>query len=424
MNPTIFISIAAYREFDLIHTVRDCFAQAADPNRLRVCICWQRDVADSLAELESDPRVDIIDVPYRESRGVCWARNLIQQHYDGEAYTLQLDGHHRFAPQWDRTMIDMVERLRAAGVAKPILTGYVPGYEPWNDPDGRRREVWGTGLDRFECSGVVFMRPFVPPPPLMAPLPCRFWSAHFSFTLGRFNEEVVIDPHGYFHGEEIVTGVRAWTSGYDLFTPHETVLWHEYSRKGRICHWNDHADWGTRNDEAITRYRRQFGVDGTAREIFAPYGFGTQRSLHEYERFAGMEFATRGVQRSAIDNGSPPDPFRHASDEEWRAHLVTSHCTDVYIERARLESGDCDMWGVFANAEDGTELFREDYMRPRCEEILSSQGPGVIQFFISFFARRQPHKWTVWPHSFKRGWLDRIDGLWPRPTPTPPSTTS
>jgi hypothetical protein len=37
-------------------------------------------------------------------------------------------------------------------------------------------------------------------------VPCRFWSAHFSFSDGHFNREVIIDPQGYFHAEEISTG--------------------------------------------------------------------------------------------------------------------------------------------------------------------------------------------------------------------------
>lgn len=419
MKPTIYISVAAYREFDLLATLRDGLANAEDASRLRVCICWQRDAADSLAELESDPRIDIIDVPYAESQGVCWARHLIQRRYGGETYTLQIDGHHRFAPRWDRRLIDMLERLRSAGVAKPILTGYVPGFDPWNDPGGRCPDVWALGIDRFEPGGVVFMRPFVPPAPPSAPMPSRFWSAHFSFTLGRFNEEVVIDPRGYFHSEEIVMCVRAWTHGYDLFNPNETLLWHEYSRKGRVCHWDDHADWGRRNARAIDLYRRQFGLDGTPRERLEPYSFGTQRSFRDYERFAGVEFATRGVQRYTIAHGFPPDPLQHAPEEEWRAQLLTSHCIDVFIERARLEIDDCDMWGVFANAEDGSELFRQDYLRPRCEEILAGQRGDHVHFSIAFFDRRRPHTWTVWPHSLERGWLDRIDGRWPPPAPTP-----
>ncbi|MDX2170748.1 MAG: GlcNAc-transferase family protein [Deltaproteobacteria bacterium] len=421
MSPSIFVSIAAYREFDLVNTLRDCFAQAADPERLRVCICWQHEASESLQEFEADPRVDIIDVPYQESRGVCWARHEIQRRYDGSPYTLQIDGHHRFAPGWDAQLIDMIEQLRHKGVAKPILTGYVPGYDPWNDPAGRVRDVWGLGIDRFEGGGVVFMRPFVLPADLTEPVPCRFWSAHFSFTIGRFNEEVLIDPHGYFHGEEIVTCARAYTHGYDLFTPHRTLLWHEYSRKGRICHWNDHADWGLRNTRAINRYRRHLGVDGTVREDQSPYDLGSERSLTDYERYAGIEFATRGVQRRTVANAIPPDPLQHASDEQWRAELLISHCADVWIERARLEFDDLNMWGIFANAADGTELHREDYLRDRYSPILTSQSGDHIGFFISFFDQRRPDRWTVWPHSLQRGWLPRVDGAWPRPAPTPPT---
>ncbi|MGE0449059.1 MAG: GlcNAc-transferase family protein [Vicinamibacterales bacterium] len=418
MTPTIFISVAAYREFDLVNTLRDCLAQADDPSRLRICLCWQRAPGESLDGLDRDPRLTVIDVPYEQSRGVCWARHQIQEHYAGETYSLQIDGHHRFAPCWDRRLIDMLEQLRADGFPKPILTGYAPAFDPSNDR-ARTQAVWGLGLDRFEPGGVVFMRPFVPRTPPTRPMPCRFWSAHFSFTVGGFNDEVRIDPHGYFHAEEIGTCVRAWTHGYDLFTPHETLIWHEYSRKGRTCHWDDHSDWGVRHGRAVDRYRRQFGVDGTPLLDCAPYGFGTKRSVREYERFAGIEFATRGVLRSTIDHEYPPDPLCTAPEEEWREQLLTSHCTDVTIERTRLELDDCHMWSVIANAEDGTELFREDYLSDRFAPILSSQHGDHVQFFIAFFSRRQPHTWTVWPHSLRRGWLDRVDGAWPRRTPSP-----
>jgi hypothetical protein len=420
VTPTIFISVAAYREFDLVSTLRDCFAQAADPGRLRVCVCWQHAADESLGGLESDPRLIVIDVPHTESRGVCWARHEIQRHYDGETYALQIDGHHRFAPHWDCRLIDMLEQLRATGVPKPILTTYAPAFEPWND-QARTQAVWGLGFDRFEPAGVVFMKPFVSPVPASRPVPCRFWSAHFSFTLGCFNQEVRIDPHGYFHAEEIVTCVRAWTHGYDMFSPHETLIWHEYSRRGRICHWDDHSDWGMRHGQAVQRYRRQFGVDGTARVDCAPYGFGTARSVHDYERFAGIEFATRGVLPSTIAHEPPRDSLQRANDDEWREQLLISHCADIVVERRRLEFDDCHMWSIMAHGEDGTELFRDDYLADRFGPILSSQHGEHLGFFISFYSRHQPSTWTVWPHSLTRGWLDRVDGQWPRRLPSPPS---
>ena len=64
--------------------------------------------------------------------------------------------------------------------------------------------MWLTGFDKFEPGGVVFMRPFVPEAPPTGPVPTRFWSGHFNFTLGQWNDEVPIDPEAYFHSEEIV----------------------------------------------------------------------------------------------------------------------------------------------------------------------------------------------------------------------------
>ena len=107
--PTIFVQIASYRDAELLPTLRDCIAKAAHPEHLRFGLCWQHDETEDLSELLSDPRFRMIDVPYQESKGVCWARNAIQSLYDGETYTLQLDSHHRFMPAWDTALINMLE---------------------------------------------------------------------------------------------------------------------------------------------------------------------------------------------------------------------------------------------------------------------------------------------------------------------------
>ncbi len=65
---------------------------------------------------------------------------------------------------------------------------------------------------------------------LQRPLRARFVSAHFLFTLGAFVNDVPYDPELYFHGEEIMLAIRAFTHGYDLFHPPEHILWHEYTR--------------------------------------------------------------------------------------------------------------------------------------------------------------------------------------------------
>ena len=66
---------------------------------LVIGICRQfhpEDGFDNLDKYKDDKRFRVIDVPYEESKGVCWARHQVQQVYSGETYTLQIDSHMRF----------------------------------------------------------------------------------------------------------------------------------------------------------------------------------------------------------------------------------------------------------------------------------------------------------------------------------------
>ena len=132
---TIFIQIAAYRDPELIPTLKDCLAMADRPDNLHFGICRQycpKDKFDDLAEFTDDSRFQIIDIPYKDSKGACWARNKIQQLYKDETYTLQLDSHHRFAKGWDTALIKMLRKLQDKGHKKPLLTSYASSISIYN----------------------------------------------------------------------------------------------------------------------------------------------------------------------------------------------------------------------------------------------------------------------------------------------------
>jgi Glycosyltransferase (GlcNAc) len=141
----IFIQIASYRDPELLPTLIDCLENAKYPERLVFGIAWQHsseDAWDTLYNYKDDPRFKIIDIDYTASRGVCWARKQIGELWDGEKYTLQLDSHHRFVKDWDVKCVDMFNGLLAAGYKKPLISGYIPSYDPDNDPGARLVEPW------------------------------------------------------------------------------------------------------------------------------------------------------------------------------------------------------------------------------------------------------------------------------------------
>jgi len=413
---TIFIQIASYRDPQLLPTIKSILENAKYPKNLRFGICRQyhpEDGFDSLDEYKDDNRFRVIDVLYSESKGVCWARNQVQQLYKNEKYTLQIDSHMRFEKNWDDVLIKMLKELQKDGYNKPLLTGYVSSFDPDNDPEGRVTEPWRMVFDRFIPEGAVFFLPEVIPDwkKLKSPVPARFYSAHFCFTLGEFSKEVQHDPEFYFHGEEISIAVRAYTHGYDLFHPHKVVVWHEYTRKNRTKQWDDDKDWVNKNNRAHLKNRKLFSIDD---EVFNPddfgiYGFGTERSLKDYESYAGIRFSVRGVQQFTLDKKYPPNPNYYETEEEWEKSFssIFKHCID--IGHNLVPENDYDFWVVAFHDENDETIFRQD---ADIHEIhrMKQDPEGYCKIWREFQTIKKPRYWVVWPHSNSKGWCDRIRG--------------
>jgi len=412
----IFVQIASYRDPELIPTIKHMIKNAKHPKNLRLSIVRQfhpDDKFDDLTEYENDDRFRIVNIPYKEAKGVCWARHLTQEVYDGEEYTLQLDSHMRFVKDWDDIAIKMIKQLQADGYKKPLLTGYVSSYDPENDPQGRITVPWRMVFDRFIPEGAIFFLPETIPgwDDLEKPVPSRFYSAHFTFTLGKFAKEVRHDPEFYFHGEEISIAVRAYTHGYDLFHPHRIIAWHEYTRKGRTKHWDDNSDWGERNTKSHSKNRRLFGMDGETydKKEFGKYGFGKVRTLRDYEKYAGVLFSKRAVQQHTLDKNYPPNPNVYETEEEWLGSFaqIFKHCID--IDYKLVPEKDYDFWAVAFHDENDDTIHRKDADKDEVNRLLNDPD-GYGKLWREFQTDKKPTYWVVWPHSISKGWCDRLTG--------------
>jgi len=411
----IFVQIAAYRDPQLIPTLENMLENAKNPENLRIGVANQFSPNDNFGSLEiyeKDERFRIMNIPFEESKGVCWARNLVQQLYDGEEYTLQIDSHMRFAPNWDEEMIGMIKQLQEKGYEKPLLTGYVSSFDPENDPQGRVQEPWRMAFDRFIPEGAVFFLPETIPGwrDLTEPVPARFYSAHYAFTLGQFSVEVQHNPEYYFHGEEISIAARAYTWGYDLFHPHKVLIWHEYTRKGRTKQWDDDKTWGEKNTQSHLINRKLFGMDGLEQEGHdGPWGFGTVRTLRDYEKYSGLLFSKRAVQQYTLDKHYPPNPYPYESEEDWMKNFasVFKHCID--INYSSVPENDYEFWVVAFHGSNDETLFRKDADRNEVIRIMNDPD-GYGKIWREFQTETKPAYWVVWPFSTSKGWCERITG--------------
>lgn len=410
----IFVQIAAYRDPELVPTIKNCIANAKHPENLVFSISWQHsknDAWDNLDEFINDKRFKIIDIDYSDSKGCCWARNLLQQQYAGETYTLQLDSHHRFVKDWDIILIKMYKDLQAKGYAKPLITAYLPQYNPSNDPEGRTMIPYKMNFDRFIPEGAVF---FLPAnidnwKELTEPVRARFYSAHFAFTTGDFVKEVPHDPNYYFHGEEISVGVRAYTHGYDLFHPHVLVAWHEYTRNARTKVWVDDDKWYLKNEQSHLRNRKLFGMDNLERDIdFGIYDFGTVRSLEDYEKYAGLSFKRRSVQQYTIDNKEAPNPILPPEEYEKSWCRIFKHFIDIH--KTQINVDDTKFVAVIFEDELGERLIHDEIFQDDLKKLFDKPG-DFINILKEFETSKQPRKWIVWPYLISTNyWGNRIEG--------------
>lgn len=413
---TIFTQIASYRDPQLEHTIESMLTNAKYPKNIHFAIARQyhpEDNFDTLDKYRNDKRFKILDIPYNESEGVCWARNLTQQLYDNEDYTLQIDSHMRFVKDWDVKLITMIKDLKKAGYKKPLLTAYVTSFDPDNDPQGRATEPWQMAFDRFIPEGAIFTLPETIPhwQSLTMPVPSRFYSAHFCFTLGIFSKEVQHDPRYYFHGEEISIAARAYTHGYDLFHPHIIVAYHEYTRKGRKKQWDDDQKWVERNNASHLLNRKLFSMDGETYnpEEFGNFGFGSERTLRDYEKYAGLLFSKRAVQQYTLDKKYPPNPYNYASEEEWENDFarIFKHCID--INYASVPETDYEFWVVAFHAENDETIYRKDADANEIRMVMRDPD-GYGKVWREFQTSIQPKYWVVWPYSTSKGWCERLTG--------------
>ncbi len=411
----IFVQIASYRDPELVPTLKNMLENAKRPKNLRFGIARQfkqEDGFDNLDEFSKDKRFRVLDIPYEESKGVCWARNLTQQLYEGEEYTMQIDSHMRFAPNWDDEMIKMIKQLQKKGHSKPLLTGYVSSFDPDNDPTGRVQEPWRMVFDRFIPEGAVFFLPETIPgwQELKEPVTARFYSAHYCFTVGEFSKEVQHNPEYYFHGEEISIAARAYTWGYDLFHPHKPLIWHEYTRKGRTKQWDDDKQWVDKNNHSHLTNRKLFGMDGETQEGHDGfYGFGTVRTLRDYEKYAGLLFEKRAVQQYTLDKSYPPNPYNYSSEEDWKADFaqVFKHCIDVGY--SSVPEKDYEFWVVAFHGPDDETIFRKDADKNEIASMMRDPD-GYCKIWREFQTSVKPKYWVVWPFSTSKGWCDRLTG--------------
>lgn len=296
-DPKIFLHLAAYRDPELIPTVKDVLEKADRPEKLTLGIVWQSipEEDESIAAQLKDFPCKIIEIDARKSLGVCWARSLGQRLLHDEDFILQLDSHHRFVKGWDTLLLKLLSQCSSP---KPVLSAYVPPYNPPNEipPNYPATRLTAHQFDEYGVLSFVAGESLAH---YSEPQLGMFLAGGFIFAPRLFYLELPYDPLLYFRGEEVTLAARAWTKGWDIFYPHEIAIYHYYTRSNAKKHWDVNSTWYQLEKKSRERVRKVFRLDPLGEETLEIYDLGSVRTLEDYEKFAGVNFQAKEISETA-----------------------------------------------------------------------------------------------------------------------------
>jgi hypothetical protein len=409
----IFISIASYRDKQLVPTVLDCISKAKYPNNLFFGINWQRDESEDISDINKLSNIKIEEYDWRESKGACWARHSIQKHlYDNQDFYLQLDSHHRFINDWDEHLFALYnEALNSS--SKPIIGTYGTTFWPEKNIPLKNEPYRISTFESFGTDGDIISRPIYIKNHIAVNkerklIKARLLSGHFIFTHGNFVNECMYDPNFYFRGEELSLSARAYTHGYDFFHPSYTVIWHEYLREKSPKHWIDHVkkngfveEGEHRNASSKKRQRKLFGIDHNDID-FKQYGFGNVRSLHDYELYVGLDFKNQRVHKSAYDPREEYLEPHIMTHQEWTSGMLDKYEFDIEWPLNQIpDNKNYSMFFFGFETKDGKLLYRKDLKEEKYLKKFTNKIKSTV------YTEERPFRCVIIPLS-NSGWSNKI----------------
>jgi hypothetical protein len=310
---TIFVSVASYRDDECKDTVYDLFDKAKNPDNVFVGVCQQNkeneedcfDKCPECSQRKQSGHIRVANFDYMDARGPTFARYQCSKLWRGEEYYFQIDSHLKFEKNWDETLIG---QMRATGDRNAVVGAYPPTDEQMQQMKSNGFTTMITMCpNKFDSTGMPSISAkVVSTNGRTKPLPTAFQPAGMMCFPGRALYDVPYDPYlSYlFFSEEFLFSARLFTHGYNLYAPVKNFCVHHYGRGNKPKYWQDHKNSEPCKKKALQRAKFILGMI-TEKQVHPDYflqvkkyGLGKKRSLADYERFSGVNLATKTITKS------------------------------------------------------------------------------------------------------------------------------
>ncbi len=141
-----------------------------------------------------------------------------------------------------------------------------------------------------------------------------------------------------------------------------------------------------------------------ARFYSAHFAFASGRFCEEVRHDPLLYFLGEEMTRHDLP---PPNPEFYG-DGDWETRCKRDLEVTLPLPHTELSLlEDIDFWYVGAQDQSGVELVRQDLTLDRLRQLRAQHEPQVT---LRYRSMSEAVSWTIWPHSRRRGWLDRITG--------------
>jgi len=298
----IFISIACYRDSQVIPTVENAYKNAKYKDRLFFGVYAQLAENDVVLKFDCpEKQVRLLVHPHTSARGPVYARYIIYNKlYKNERFYLQIDSHTRFVSDWDEQLVCMLCSLQE----NSVISTYPVGYSLKTDQLIKTDKVNVVKLKKIRNGIPVF---YSVQEKLERPEKNLFWAAGFSFCYGAIFKIVPFDPHlkNIFWGEEFLMALRFYTSGIKVYTPDKNIIYTLWDREYRPTFWElrnlDAKKFDSHGLISFLRlckiagfYESRIGEERVLKDI-GLYGIGKKKTVNEFLNASGIKELIKDV---------------------------------------------------------------------------------------------------------------------------------
>ena len=307
---TIFITIPAYEDPQLISTIDGALANALYPERLFFCIGMQYKELPDISKYLNNPNFRFLFYDVETRPGVYKIRRDMSLEHSGQDYFLMIDSHMVFDKYWDATLLNNFSSLTQKFGDRVVMSrpstervGITFENGHINDKPG-----WKVVEKNNPKNIDSFLVPSVKSEPWQGEdfIQSYYACCHFFFTNKKFLSEVGLFDGIRSYCEELLISVSLYMLGWNIyFNPAWIFIGHDSNKTTKHIYGSenytiaDGKQFGAIPDSADTKLEiAKFVLSGKSKLI----NFVPERTADDYYKDSGLQHVQELLKREILES--------------------------------------------------------------------------------------------------------------------------